>query len=860
VFCVLTAFAWFVLCGSANAPAGFADGNSDWPAYLMDAGHSSYNAAATAMGPGDAGNINPVWQWQDPPHANGGNAVLTATPVVVDGVVYEGDEDGRFFAIRESDQAVLWSRFLGVEQQTTCFRGGLASTATVTTDPDTGALTVYVFGTDGNMYALDAATGDTVWQTTIDTPSTTVNDYYSWSSPLVANGKVYVGIASACDVPLVPAGVTAVDQATGAMVASWHDLPAGQIGASVWSSVGALPDGSIVVTTGNAANTFTTAQPLYGESIVRLDGSDLSVLDAWQLPVSERIPDSDFGGSPTAFTATIDGTPTPMFGACNKNGVYYAFAQSDLHDGPVWQDQVANPYDPRNGDGQCDGAAIWDGTRLLVPGGNDTTIDGVSYQGSVQSLDPATGAVLWATGLPGQIIGTPTEDGLGLVAAQVYNSRTSDYGVYLLDASNGALVGHIADGVSDIFAQPVFAGNDLLVAGQGLLTAYDVTTPGPPIAQVGPASIGAGGAALTVTLRGSGFTGTPKIFVSGTGVLATNLRVVNSTTITVTLRATSVAARGARDIALRLPGQTTDTCAGCLYVAPVTTTGVTSSEAPSLYGDPVTLTARVSSTDSGGSVAFLAGGSAIPGCEAQPLVPQGSGGQATCTTSGLTPGWHPVTATYSGDPAYGASSGALAGGQTVNAPPLNSGLPAVAGTATQGQTLSGTRGTWAGNLPITYTRSWLRCDMSGKNCNAIPNAAGVTYKLQRADVGSTIEFQITGANSYGSAAAASVPTGVVQRPPPSNAALPSVSGDPFPGQTLSGTLGSWTGFAPISYTRAWLRCDWMGMNCSQIPKDTSARYTLRDVDEGFTIEFQVTATNGYGGPVTATSAPTDVVD
>ena len=191
--------------------------------------------------------------------------------------------------------------------------------------------------------------------------------------------------------------------------------------------------------------------------------------------------------------------------------------------------------------------------------------------------------------------------------------------------------------------------------------------------------------------------------------------------------------------------------------------------------------------------------------------------------------------------------------------PINAALPAVSGTAAQGQTLSGTRGTCTGNLPIGYTRAWLRCGSGGSNCNPIPNATAATYELQRADVGSTIEFQITGSNSYGFATAASAPTAVVQGPPPTNTALPMVFGDAFRGETLSGTLGSWTGFAPISYTRGWLRCDWFGMNCSVIPKDTSARYTLRDVDAGYTIEFQVTASNAYGGPVTAASAPTDVV-
>jgi hypothetical protein len=195
----------------------------------------------------------------------------------------------------------------------------------------------------------------------------------------------------------------------------------------------------------------------------------------------------------------------------------------------------------------------------------------------------------------------------------------------------------------------------------------------------------------------------------------------------------------------------------------------------------------------------------------------------------------------------------------VNSAPVHAILPAISGIATQGQTLSGTRGTWTGNVPITYTRAWLRCDTSGSDCNPIPNATAATYKLQRADVGFTIELQIAGSNSYGSSDAASVATSVVQGLPPSNAARPTVSGAATVGQTLSGTLGSWTGFTPISYTRAWLRCDTSGSNCSLIPKDVSGQYTLRSTDIGFTIEFQVTASNGYGGSVTAASLPTAVV-
>jgi outer membrane protein assembly factor BamB len=309
----------------------------------------------------------------------------------------------------------------------------------------------------------------------VDNPSTTVNDYYAWGSPLVANGHVYVGIASECDNPLVPAGVREFNQDTGARQGFWHSLPNGQAGASVWSTPAesTLGDGSVFATTGNAPG---TTQPANAESIVRLSGTNLSLLDSWQVPASQQSRDGDFGGSPTIFTADLNGTTTAMVGACNKNGIYYAFRQGALHAGPVWQQRMAAPYGQTHPSGQCDAAATWDGTHLIEAGGNTTVIKGVTYQGSVQSLDPATGTPIWQTGLPGQLIGSPTEDGAGVVAAPVFRSSTGNLGVYLLSTATGAILNNINTSTSGIFSQPVFAGNDLVVAGAKTvgLKAYEV--------------------------------------------------------------------------------------------------------------------------------------------------------------------------------------------------------------------------------------------------------------------------------------------------------------------------------------------------------------------------------------------------
>jgi uncharacterized protein YjbI with pentapeptide repeats len=97
-------------------------------------------------------------------------------------------------------------------------------------------------------------------------------------------------------------------------------------------------------------------------------------------------------------------------------------------------------------------------------------------------------------------------------------------------------------------------------------------------------------------------------------------------------------------------------------------TSVTASPDPSVYGEPVTFTATVSPTDGGGTVAFYAGGSATPigGCASQALSLVSGSYQATCTTAGLAAGTTSISATYTGDPAYPGSSGNLPGGQSVS--------------------------------------------------------------------------------------------------------------------------------------------------------------------------------------------------
>ena len=114
------------------------------------------------------------------------------------------------------------------------------------------------------------------------------------------------------------------------------------------------------------------------------------------------------------------------------------------------------------------------------------------------------------------------------------------------------------------------------------------------------------------------------------------------------------------------------------------------------------------------------------------------------------------------------------GGGRFRREPQNSLPPTISGTTTEGQTLVGTDGTWAGAAPITFTYAWSRCDATGAACTPITGATSKTYVLVAADNGKTLRLSVTAKNTPGSDTQTSAPTAVVVAlNPPSVVTLPS---------------------------------------------------------------------------------------
>jgi len=92
---------------------------------------------------------------------------------------------------------------------------------------------------------------------------------------------------------------------------------------------------------------------------------------------------------------------------------------------------------------------------------------------------------------------------------------------------------------------------------------------------------------------------------------------------------------------------------------------------------------------------------------------------------------------------------------------------------------------------------------------------------------------------------------------PSNILPPTIAGATTQGQALTETQGTWMNSPTL--TDVWEDCDTTGANCIAITGASNPTYTLTPTDVGHTIVVKETATNGTGGPVSASSMPTNPV-
>jgi hypothetical protein len=226
-----------------------------------------------------------------------------------------------------------------------------------------------------------------------------------------------------------------------------------------------------------------------------------------------------------------------------------------------------------------------------------------------------------------------------------------------------------------------------------------------------------------------------------------------------------------------------------------------------------------------------------------------SGSNGSCSGSYLCTG----KVGYDGPTGIGSPNGAGAAGPPPVSP-VNTAVPTISGTPTQGSVLSvASPGTWTGSPAPTFTYQWSQCTSS---CTAVAGATGLNYPLGTGDVGKVITVTVTATNAGGSASATAAGVGPVTAPPPvapTNTAPPTISGTLTQGSVLSVTSpGTWTGSPAPTFTYQWSQCTSAATcaacptACTAIGGATGSSYTLAAGDVGKWVTVTVKATNTAG--------------
>jgi outer membrane protein assembly factor BamB len=263
-----------------------------------------------------------------------------ASPVVSRGKLYIGSTNGRLYAYDANTLQSLWqyppAKMPALQSSFDCgalipSSFGIAASATIAQVQGQRAV---IFAapdrTSGNqngegyLFAVHADTGTLIWKSaqpiarvTGRTPGSfqELHEKTGYSSPIVWNDRVYIGINDHCDNPIQKGRVVAVDLNTGAIISSFQFCSAGPCnnndrGGGVWSSP-AVWDGDLIVTTGNVNlnpnNPKLAApqpQPNYGLSLLRLNGATGAVMWSFQ-PVPYALDqDPDWAAGATVMSAS----------------------------------------------------------------------------------------------------------------------------------------------------------------------------------------------------------------------------------------------------------------------------------------------------------------------------------------------------------------------------------------------------------------------------------------------------------------------------------------------------------------------------------------------------------------------------
>ena len=184
-------------------------------------------------------------------------------------------------------------------------------------------------------------------------------------------------------------------------------------------------------------------------------------------------------------------------------------------------------------------------------------------------------------------------------------------------------------------------------------------------------------------------------------------------------------------------------------------------------------------------------------------------------------------------------------GNSYGSLPINTVAPVVSGTATVGQTLTTTNGTWTGAPAPTFTYQWQRVTTN------ISGATSSTYVLVVADVGNTIRCVVTATNALGAVSANSNATAAVAATVPGAPTIGTATQTGATTATVAFTAPASDGGATItSYTATSSPAGGTGT----LNQAGSGTITVTGLTGNTSYTFTVRATNSAGqGPASGSS-------
>lgn len=190
--------------------------------------------------------------------------------------------------------------------------------------------------------------------------------------------------------------------------------------------------------------------------------------------------------------------------------------------------------------------------------------------------------------------------------------------------------------------------------------------------------------------------------------------------------------------------------------------------------------------------------------------------------------------------------------------PSNTVAPVLSGSVKAGNTLTVTNGTWTGTAPITYTYKWEE-STNGTTWTTLTGTTGTTLAITESHVGKRFRVEVTGTNAGSTAKVLSNSLGpvITALVPPSNTALPTVTGTAKAGNNLTTSDGTWAGSPTITYTYAWESSP-NGTTWTPVAGQTTKTLALTEANVGLRYRSKVTATNTQGN-VSVNSAATVAV-